>query len=67
MKKFISLILTGTMLLSIPVMANTDYTSAIKQVKSAFTVPDYKTFEVSDNDDTLSLSWKDSKNMFLPE
>ena len=38
MKKFISLILTGTMLLSIPVMANTDYTSAIKQVKSAFTV-----------------------------
>ena len=56
MKKFISLILTGTMLLSIPVMANTDYTSAIKQVKSAFTVPDYKTFEVSDNDDTLSLS-----------
>lgn len=65
MKKFISLILTGTMLLSIPVMANTDYTSAIKQVKSAFTVPDYKTFEVSDNDDTLSLSWKDSKDKYV--
>ena len=65
MKKFISLILTGTMSLSIPVMANTDYTSAIKQVKSAFTVPDYKTFEVSDNDDTLSLSWKDSKDKYV--
>ena len=34
MKKFITLLLTGTMLLSMPVLANDDdYTGAINQVK----------------------------------
>ena len=41
MKKFITLLLTGTMLLSMPVLANDDdnYTGAINQVKSLFNVP----------------------------
>ena len=50
MKKFITLLLTGTMLLSMPVLANDDdYTGAINQVKSLFNVPEYENFDVTND------------------
>ncbi len=58
MKKFITLLLTGTMLLSMPVLANDDYTGAINQVKSLFNVPEYENFDVTNDGDSMVLNWE---------
>ncbi len=65
MKKFFSLCLVGTMLLSVPVCANTNYTNYINQVKSIFNVPDSVKFEINDEGDGLIFSWEDSKGGFV--
>ena len=59
MKKFITLLLTGTMLLSMPVLANDDYICAINQVKSLFNVPEYENFDIT-NDGGSKMCIRDS-------
>lgn len=58
MKRFITLLLTGTMLLSMPVLANDDYTSTINQVKSLFNVPEYENFDVTNDCGSMVLNWE---------
>lgn len=62
MKKFITLLLTGTMLLSMPVLANDDYTGAINQVKSLFNVPEYENFDVTNDGSSMVLNWENISN-----
>ena len=63
MKKFITLLLTGTMLLSMPVLANDDdYTGAINQVKSLFNVPEYENFDVTNDGGSMVLNWENKSN-----
>ena len=64
MKKFITLLLTGTMLLSMPVLANDDdnYTGAINQVKSLFNVPEYENFDVTNDGSSMVLNWENKSN-----
>lgn len=62
MKRFITLLLTGTMLLSMPVLANDDYTGAINQVKSLFNVPEYENFDVTNDGSSMVLNWENKSN-----
>lgn len=62
MKRFITLLLTGTMLLSMPVLANDDYTGAINQVKSLFNVPEYENFDVTNDGGSMVLNWENKSN-----
>lgn len=65
MKKFLALILAGSIALSSPVFASEDYSQAINKVKSIFNIPDMENFNISSFDDNVNMEWSNEDGDYI--